>query len=128
MEAAALNGVDVKNIMKEAKASVITRWNQKFWQAMNRSDTSGLEEAALAIVRLHGGIEGINQSIRVKEGKMTDKVWTADKRAATVKYMNWARDIVLANERTGQPSQDAADHLDNQARLLASHVRGSVPE
>ena len=128
LDAAALNGVDVKNIMKEAKASVLTRWNQKFWQAMNRSDTSGLEEAALAIVRLHGGIEGINQSIRVKEGKMTDKVWTADKRAATVKYMNWARDIVLANERTGQPSQDAADHLDNQARLLASHVRGSVPE
>ena len=73
LDAAERNGLDSKKIMTQALAETRGKYYGKFFKALEKGDKKEMERAALAVVRLHGGIENMLRSAEARGIELTDE-------------------------------------------------------
>jgi len=73
LDAAERNGLDSKKVMTQALAETRGKYYGKFFKALEKGDKKEMERAALAVVRLHGGIENMLRSAEARGIELTDE-------------------------------------------------------
>ncbi len=73
LDAAERNGLDSKKIMTQALAETRGKYYGEFFKALEKGDKKEMERAALAVVRLHGGIENMLRSAEARGIELTDE-------------------------------------------------------
>jgi hypothetical protein len=86
IEAAQRNGVNVKEAVKRATSNVLGKHYDAFWKALNRNDAQGLEDAAASIVRVHGSLRTVYQSMGAK-GKRINRPLDPQRRSIVQQFM-----------------------------------------
>ena len=87
IDAARRNGVNVEEAMKTARSHVLSKYYDRFWRALNRDNASELEEYSQSIVRLHGTLQGLEGSLKAKEGRLGHKPAPVDLQKAREYYL-----------------------------------------
>lgn len=67
LDAVERNGYDPAKVLSAARGAVLGRLYGEFWNALNSGDTRKMEQLAIPITRLHGTLDGLQQSLKSRE-------------------------------------------------------------
>ena len=103
LDAAEKNGIDPKKAMQYATARVRGNYYKQFFRAMDNKDTSGMNDSAEAILRLHGGVDNLLRSAKSRGIELTPEQEDLLKRIVKTKAEEL--DIPPPSTRPGRPSR-----------------------